>query len=960
MATLSFDGNIYFDMGDFERGFENFHVVEHGGETYLVGVSASGKGLTTYKVEEGGTAELVSMSSIPNSLSGYFADDAMLIYRNGSPMIAAYNADEDEWYGYSLNEDGSFGSLKRSDNDPDWVEAASFLYDANGTTIEIGYGDDSNEWQTASFEVATSTTSADPFFSSLFDLGDGQAVVYISPVTNEINVQILNSDGTFSHSGLTGSAQGLGINSPVAVEVVELDGSTYIVVGSNYGTISVLEVSPSGSLTVADHVLDTTETAFGGLTDLETIEINGQVYIIAGGADGGVSIFNLSEDGRLALVETLHDSTGNTFDGIENIEVVAVGDEIQIFFDTSGSDGLQQFTFDTSSVGYSYTASSSGGTVTGSSKNDVIHGGEGDDLLQGGNGDDIIWDGAGADQLWGGAGADLFVLSPDGEDDTVYDFEAGVDRFDVSNYRMLYSLGAIDVVSTSFGAIITVRGDVTYVYSDDGYSLTATDLFGSDIADADRPLELSYLFLSGTNSNDLITGSDDREQIYGMDGDDTINGGAGDDQIIGGDGRDTLNGGDGQDIIEGGLDRDLILAGDGNDVVSGGRGIDRVYLGGGNDTFEDDSQSGENGSDFVDGGQGDDWIGMSGGDDEVVGGDGDDTIFGGDGRDKLNGNNDDDTIHGGSDRDLIYGGDGNDTVEGGLGVDRIYLGGGADTYYDEAQGGSGGADVIYGGGGNDTIYGVAGNDYINGGSGSDTIYAGDGNNTVLGGSGGDKTYLQRGDDTYSEESNDSGVDRVLGGRGKDTIFTGDGDDYIDGEIGNDTLSGGLGNDTIFGGEGWDHIDAGSGNDTVYGGDGADTVLLGNGDDTFYDESQTGSNGKDFVSAGGGNDLIKGGGGGDTFDGGAGDDKIWGGADNDFLKGGSGSDAFIFSHGDDYDRILDFSVGEDLLRFVGTVDSMADLVVSQHADGIRFAYSGGAVILEGISMSNLGNIDIEFV
>ncbi len=75
--------------------------------------------------------------------------------------------------------------------------------------------------------------------------------------------------------------------------------------------------------------------------------------------------------------------------------------------------------------------------LSGQAGNDALYGGADGDTLRGGDGDDTIVGGIGADMLFGEAGADTFKFlhaneSTTGAYDTVRDFLAGTDRFDLS------------------------------------------------------------------------------------------------------------------------------------------------------------------------------------------------------------------------------------------------------------------------------------------------------------------------------------------------------------------------------------------------------------------------------------------------------------------------------------------------------------------------------------------------
>ncbi|GAB4244124.1 MAG: calcium-binding protein [Stanieria sp.] len=117
---------------------------------------------------------------------------------------------------------------------------------------------------------------------------------------------------------------------------------------------------------------------------------------------------------------------------------------------------------------------------------------------------------------------------------------------------------------------------------------------------------------------------------------------------------------------------------------------------------------------------------------------------------------------------------------------------------------------------------------------------------------------------------------------------------------------------------------GDGNDFVIGGEEFDLIKTGLGDDHI-----SGLDGDDNLFGGAGNDIIRGGEDDDFLDGGDGDDVLIGGAGDDVFKGGKGADVMTGGLGSDIfeffaedltsgevDKILDFTKGEDLIRFNG--------------------------------------------
>ncbi|NEP00058.1 MAG: hypothetical protein F6K58_15530 [Symploca sp. SIO2E9] len=149
-------------------------------------------------------------------------------------------------------------------------------------------------------------------------------------------------------------------------------------------------------------------------------------------------------------------------------------------------------------------------------------------------------------------------------------------------------------------------------------------------------------------SDDVLAGTPDAEELVGSSNNETIYALAGDDTVAGGLGNDTIFGGEGEDILRG--DRNSRSAGDtvgGDDLIYGGKGNDRI--------------GGKAGDDELYGDQGDDEIWGDHGNDIISGGLGNDTVFGG----------------AGSDTFVLAIGEGTDTImDFEVGIDLIELAGG--------------------------------------------------------------------------------------------------------------------------------------------------------------------------------------------------------------------------------------------------------------------------------------------
>jgi len=126
--------------------------------------------------------------------------------------------------------------------------------------------------------------------------------------------------------------------------------------------------------------------------------------------------------------------------------------------------------------------------------------------------------------------------------------------------------------------------------------------------------------VSGTNKDNILTGTDRLDIMFGKKGDDVIEGGGGwdflfggkgNDKLFGGDGNDWLFGGKGKDELFGGKGDDKLFGGKGNDFLDGGAGSDYVFGDKGNDTFNFTLSENGGAKDYYDGGKGFDTLQLS-------------------------------------------------------------------------------------------------------------------------------------------------------------------------------------------------------------------------------------------------------------------------------------------------------------------------------------------------------------
>ena len=548
---------------------------------------------------------------------------------------------------------------------------------------------------------------------------------------------------------------GVGIGRPSATAFVEVGGHGFaILAAAGSASLSVAMLGENGGLTLTDHVLDTRDTRFDGVHVIETATHRGRAYVAAAGGDDGVSVFELMDDGRLMHLVSIEDTEESTLDAVSALNFSVQGDLLHLAVASGAEAGLSIFTVDISDRVAAATGGDQADTLTGGTGGDLLSGGDGADHIAGRAGDDILRDGGGRDLLTGGSGRDLFVLSADGEADTIADFDSAQDSIDLSAWPFLRHGSQLTISSTKDGAVLSFGEERLEIKTSNGQSLSEDDVQALDLIGQSRfmpdwtlpeepdtpslPAEPSPLVLVGTPRSDVLEGDAADDHISGRADGDRLIGAGGNDTILGEAGADTIYGNGGSDLIDGGTEGDQIWGGIGWDTLRAGDGDDALW-----------------------GGDGYDALG---------GGDGNDTLTGNNGADRLYGDRDDDHLIGGLNADSLWGGAGKDRLEG-----------------------SAGADQLLGGSGNDQLFGNAGADFLQGDSGNDRLAGGINNDTVNGGSGNDTL------------SGDNGADQLIGG---------DGDDLIKGNAGHDTLDGGAGNDVLSGGIGADRFIYGAGQDTI--------------------------------------------------------------------------------------------------------------------------------------------------
>ena len=312
-------------------------------------------------------------------------------------------------------------------------------------------------------------------------------------------------------------------------------------------------------------------------------------------------------------------------------------------------------------------------TITGTASDDVLRGTAGDDVIAGLGGDDVITGLDGSDTICGGPGGDRIDAGP-GRTDAIFAGD-GADRVEAGPgfQDIVYAGAGSDVVHGGRGRNLLIAGPGR----DRMYGSSHYDTFESPGRrwDGDRDL---FVGRGGRDSfaadpgNDIFKGGGGKDRVSYFDAPSGIRMDLQAGTSVG-DGRDTLSS---IEHVFGSRHDDVIRGTQRRNELSSSTGDDRVYgLGGNDDVFDD------GGRDHLDGGGGDDRISSSGCSgssdgptqcqmdpplpDRLIGGPGNDQIGSGPGEDEISGNGGNDWLFGGDGADSLFGGDGDDTLEGG-------------------------------------------------------------------------------------------------------------------------------------------------------------------------------------------------------------------------------------------------------------------------------------------------------
>lgn len=580
----------------------------------------------------------------------------------------------------------------------------------------------------------------------------------------------INENGGLAVADVLRMSDGLPVDTPSAMEIIEAGAQRFaILASSGTSSLTVMEITATGALVPTDHINASLHTRIQNVVALETVSYADRHFVIAGGANDGISLFQLMPDGRLYHLDAQEDLVGASLANVTSITAQVRGTGLDIYVASESEHGVTQLRYELGAQSPTQHGTAGDDALSGGNNADFLIGGAGDDTLIGGNGADTMLDGAGVDRLTGGNGADIFILSRDGARDDILDFDPARDSIDLSGWGRIYDVSALTWSIRSNGAVVRYGEELLVIRTVDNTALYAEDLAPHQLFNLSHT-DMSYL----VGGRDPLADDTEPGNLEGSAGNDTLSGGSRDDTLRGNLGDDHLMGGAGDDILNGGAGADVLDGGAGTDWVSyeGSRGSLRVDLMfahiNTNIAAGDTYHSIEN----LIGSQGFDNLRGTLGDNVIRGERNVDYIFGRRGNDTLDGGIGDDVLFGGAGADLLLGGANRDRAQysesltavradlanpgtnTGEAAGDIYdsiedLAGGR---FDDALFGDEGANRLFGREGADVLRGRQGNDYLNGGAHADTLYGGEGNDVLRGGQHSDTFVFNDGIDVIEDFS----------------------------------------------------------------------------------------------------------------------------------------------------------------------------------------------------------------
>lgn len=488
---LQFESVVATGSAALDSGIRDTALKTFNGTTYLYSLTGPGGGVAVRKLVDGAVPQLVDTEYFSGSITFQVGRTGTPVSFGGSDQLVLDIDTANGLVGYDLNPDGTVGSLRETGilTGGGDISALVKLSTGSGDLLMMAHEDTGR--------IVTYTVNGDGTLTSSgvivarsdsmqsLSIGADNFVIATDGASNTVSTYRVDG-GTAAITAVDNSEAltTLGIATPTAVEVIQAYGKSWVVVaGAESNSLSVMELAADGRLIPTDHALDSLHTRFESVQDLSVVEINGHVFVVAGGGDDGITLFAMTPGGQLVHLDSFADTLQSGLQNVSSFSVAQVGDELQILVASQQDAGLTQLTVDVAELG---VVRSGLGTVNGTAGNDMLSGNILPTTLIAGAGDDILIAGSAATTMSGGSGADIFVMQYGAETTTITDFQAGIDRLDMFDYPLLRTPGQLTFTATAQGARIEYLNKTINVISATGGPLTSAQVFGEGFGGPDH------------------------------------------------------------------------------------------------------------------------------------------------------------------------------------------------------------------------------------------------------------------------------------------------------------------------------------------------------------------------------------------------------------------------------------------------------------------------------------------
>jgi hypothetical protein len=183
-------------------------------------------------------------------------------------------------------------------------------------------------------------------------IGTSSYVFSVSQDSNTLTSWTVAANGRLTAAHSLTPETGLWISAPTALTTAQVDGQTYVFLGSaGSDSRSVMAVGAGGTLTITDHLLDDRNNRFGGVAALDVETVGGHSYVISGGDDDGISVHLLLPGGQLLAQAEIADTTDMSLSNISTIAAQGDATCIEIFAASAIEDGLTRLRFEIGAQG---------------------------------------------------------------------------------------------------------------------------------------------------------------------------------------------------------------------------------------------------------------------------------------------------------------------------------------------------------------------------------------------------------------------------------------------------------------------------------------------------------------------------------------------------------------------------------------------------------------------------------